>query len=333
MARLHFDENWRVIMTKSHPRIALLFPGQGAQHPGMGRDFVENFSAARLTFEEADLLLQRPLSKIILEGPEDLLTETKNSQTGIFVAGMAIFRVAQELYDLKPFVCAGLSLGEYTALTAAGCLSFRQALPLVQMRGQLMNDACEAQPGAMAVVMGLSAEEVLAAVQEMQLPNDLWVANFNCPGQVVISGTKEGIEKGSTAFMKRQAKRILPLAVHGAFHSGLMTSAKEKLTPYLKKVELTKGSSRIVMNVPGAFVTDSEEMRRNLMEQVTHSVKWEQGIRAMEEQNIDCYIEFGPGKTLSGMNKRIGVKVPTLSIEKVEDLKLIEDFLTKKEPG
>lgn len=317
-------------MKKESPRIALLFPGQGAQYPGMGQDFVHNFSAARFTYEEADILLQRPLSKIILEGPEAVLTETKNSQTGIFVTSMAIFRVVQELYELKPFVCAGLSLGEYTALTAAENFSFSQALPLVQMRGQLMNEACEASPGTMAVVMGLDAEVVVETVSELNLPNDLWVANFNCPGQIVISGTKKGIEQGTAALLKRNAKRVLPLPVHGAFHSGLMQQAQDRLAPHLKNAELTKGSCQVVMNVPGAFVSDVEQMRQNLIEQVTHSVKWEHGIRAMEEQHIDLYIEFGPGKTLSGMNKRIGVRGPTLSIEKVEDLKLIEDYMKKE---
>lgn len=316
---------------KAFQRIAFLFPGQGAQYPGMASDFVQNFSAARLAFEEADELLQRSLSSIILEGPEAVLTETKNSQAGIFVASMALFRVVQELYDLKPIVCAGLSLGEYTALTAAGYLTFREALPLVELRGQFMNEACESSPGEMAVVMGLDAQQVVEAVQSTNLPHDLWVANFNCPGQVVISGTKLGIEAGTAELKKRNAKRILPLPVHGAFHSGLMLQARDKLSPYLKKANLVKGSSQLVMNVPGDFVSDIEDMRRNLIEQVTHSVKWEQGIRAMEEQKIDLYLEFGPGKALSGMNKRIGVQAPTLSIEKVEDLKLIEELMKKGE--
>lgn len=318
-------------MRKTFHRLACLFPGQGAQYPGMARDFVQNFSAARLTFEEADDLLQRPLSAIILEGPETALTETRNSQAGIFVASMALFRVVEELYDIKPTACAGLSLGEYTALAAAGILSFREALPLIQLRGQFMNEACESAPGGMAVVMGLDAEVVAEAVREVNLPHDLWIANYNCPGQVVISGTKVGIEKGTEALKARNAKRVLPLPVHGAFHSGLMQQARDKLAPYLKKAHLAKGTSQLVMNVPGNFVSDIEAMRRNLIEQVTHSVKWEQGIRAMDEQNIDLYIEFGPGKALSGMNKRIGVKGPTLSIDKVEDLNLIEEFVKRGE--
>lgn len=314
-------------MKKKFQRIAFLFPGQGSQYPGMARDFHDNFSAARLTFEEADDLLQRSLSTIILQGPENVLTETRNSQAGIYVASVAILRVVQERYDLKPFICAGLSLGEYTALTAAEWLPFRQALSLVQYRGQFMNEACESTKGTMAVVMGLEAQEVEEIVREVNLPNDLWVANFNCPGQVVISGTLKGIEAGTAAAKARQAKRVLPLQVHGAFHSGLMQEAKDKLAPFIQKAPIVKGTAELVMNVPGESVKDVDHVRRYLTDQVTHSVRWEQGVRAMEKQNIDLYIEFGPGKTLSGMNKRIGVQAPTLTIEKIEDL----DQLTQLE--
>ncbi len=307
-------------MAKTFKRIAFLFPGQGAQYSGMAKDFINNFSAAHLTFEEADDLLKRPISSIILNGPEEVLKETKNSQTGIYVASMAILRVVQELYDLYPYVCAGLSLGEYTALTAAEWLPFRQTLLLVQHRAELMNEACEGTLGTMAVVMGLDSAVVEEVVREVNLPNDLWVANFNCPGQVVLSGTLMGIQAGAEAAKKHGAKRVVPLPVHGAFHSGLMQQAEAKLAPYIQNAPLVQGPAQLVTNVLGDFAPSVEIVRRCLMEQVTHSVRWEQGIRAVEKHDVDLYIEFGPGKTLSGMNKRIEVKAPTISIEKVEDL-------------
>lgn len=301
-------------------KIAFLFPGQGAQYVGMAGDFVKNFAAARLVFEEADDLLKRSLSKIISEGPEKELLQTKNSQTGIFVAGIAILRVVQEMHGLAPFACAGLSLGEYTALTAGGWMAFRDALPLVQHRGELMNEACEVFPGTMSVVMGCSGAEVDDIVNNLKMPNDIWVANYNCPGQVVISGTFKGVEAATAEALKKGAKRVLPLSVYGAFHSGLMQGAEKKLEPYILNTPIKKGVAKIVMNVPGDFVSDLDTVRLNLIKQVTGSVRWEQEIRALEQSGVDLFIEFGPGKTLTGLNKRIGVKVPIISIDKLDDL-------------
>lgn len=305
-------------MTKDK-KIAFIFPGQGAQFPGMGKDFVNNFSAARLTFEEADEILGRRLSDIILNGPESELTQTENSQTGIYVTSMAILRVLLEINGLKPEVCAGLSLGEYTALTAAEMLDFIHCLPLIQTRAKLMNQACEATPGTMAVVIGLNGDVVEQIVKEINLPKDLWVANINCPGQVVISGTAKGVEAGTEAVKAKGAKMVLPLRVQGAFHSGLMQSAEKKLAEPIQRAPFKKGSAKLVMNVPGNFVEESQ-IQTNLVKQVTHPVRWEQGIRAIEQSGIELFVEFGPGKTLSGMNKRICPQIPTVSVETVDEL-------------
>lgn len=307
-------------MPQKNSRFAFIFPGQGTQYPGMGQDFVHNFSAARLTFEEADDLLQFSLSKIILQGPENVLTETKNSQLAIYVTSVAILRVVQELYNLKPTVCAGLSLGEYTALTAGEWLSFQKVLPLVQKRGELMNEACQTTQGTMAAVLGLSAQEIENVVQQVNLPQDLWIANFNCPGQVVLSGTAKGIEKGSEQAKLQGAKKVILLQVSGAFHSGLMTSAEKKFAPFIEDSSIQAGLSKLAMNVPGAIVEDRSQIKNYLIKQVTHSVRWEQSIRQVDQQGIDFYIELGPRKTLAAFNKRIEVVAPTLSIEKIEDL-------------
>lgn len=310
----------------SYQRIAFLFPGQGSQYPGMGKDIFDHFAVARATIEEADDILNRKLSSIIFQGPEAMLTETQNSQTAIFVISVAFTRVLQELFPaLKPQICAGLSLGEYTALTAAEFLPFHDCLPLVQYRAQFMNDACEKRKGAMAVVMGLEADVVEKLVQEANMPHDLWAANFNCPGQVVISGTEKGIAAGSEAAKVKGAKRVLPLSVHGAFHSGLMQEAGERLAPYIENASIRQGKCELVMNVPGNFVKDPVQIRQNLIKQVTNPVRWEQGIKAME--GVDLFIEIGCGKTLAGMNKRIGVLAQTLSFEKMEDLDIISKSL------
>lgn len=304
-------------------RIAFIFPGQGAQYAGMGQDFAKQFSAARLTFEEADDLLNYPLSNIIFNGPEELLKETKNSQLGIYVTSIAIHRVLQELFPIQPVVCSGLSLGEYTALTAGGWIAFREALQLVKHRSELMNEACLSSPGTMVVVMGMDNSSVEEIVREVDLPDELWIANYNCPGQIVLSGTLKGIEAGSALAKSRQAKRVLPLQVQGAFHSGLMKQAQERLAPYIRKAPFVKGESQIVMNVPGDFVEDIDILKENLINQVTHSVRWEQGIQAINHRNIDLFIEFGPGTTLTNMIKRIGVRGEIATIEKVGDLERI----------
>jgi [acyl-carrier-protein] S-malonyltransferase len=314
-------------MTKKK-KIAFIFPGQGAQYPGMAKDFADAFASARETFEEADDHLARNLSQIVFNGPEELLMETRNSQAGIYVASMAILRTVNSLFpDLKPGVCAGLSLGEYTALTATGRLGFSEGLSLVQHRGQFMNDACETTQGTMAVVLGLDAETIEGLVKEVNLPNDLWTANFNCPGQIVISGTLKGIEAGSAAAKSKGAKRILPLAVHGAFHSGLMQLAEERLAAYIESAPLNNSDIELVMNVTGGPVSKLDEVRHNLIKQVTHAVRWEQSIRYMMNADVDLFVEMGCGKTLAGFNKRIGVSAPCISIENIKDISLLEEQL------
>jgi len=311
---------------QKYKKIAFLFPGQGAQYPGMAKEFVENHALAKETFQEADEILGRKISDIILNGPEKTLTETRNSQTGIYVASLAMLRVIQKLFpNLKPSVTAGLSLGEYTALTASDRLPFKPGLNLVQNRGQFMNDACEANKGTMAVIIGLEGPVVEQLVREVNLPNDLWAANFNCPGQVVLSGTVKGIQVGTDAAKAKGAKMVIPLQVHGAFHSGLMKQAEERLKEHIEQAPLVDSSIGLVMNVPGDFVSAIPEIRNNLIKQVTSPVRWEQGIRAMANAGVDLFVEIGPGKTLTGFIKKIPfpVPIPSISIEKVKDLELL----------
>ena len=310
--------NKKVIAIPSR-KWAFLFPGQGAQYPGMTKDFYDNFAEARCVFEEADEFLGFPLAKLIFEGPKEELTLTKNSQVAIYVASLAVLRTIQEQFpELAPTVCAGLSLGEYTALTAAGKLSFREGLALVRSRAAYMNEACEKHPGTMQVVLGMDekgVEEVLAGIAQKA-----WVANLNCPGQIVIAGTIDGVAVAAEALKSKGAKRVLQLDVSGAFHSGLMQEAKDKLAPQIAAVRLEESAVEVVMNVSGGYVSDIAMMRSNMIEQVTSPVRWEKGVRAMVQQGIESYLEIGCGKTLCGMNKRIGVAEPTISIEKVSDL-------------
>ncbi len=324
---LAFLQKWNNKMGSKFKKIALLFPGQGAQYCGMGKDFFDQFAVVRQTYEEADDLLKRSLSTVIFKGPEELLTQTQNSQTGIFVTSIAIAKAMQELCGIQFYATAGLSLGEYSALVAGQYLNFAEALQLVDLRSQLMNLACENTQGAMIVVMGMEADAVKEIVNRLHLPQDLWVANLNCPGQVVLSGTLKGIQVATMEIKERGAKRVIPLQVQGAFHSGLMQSAQRSLEPALKEASFKNGSCRLVMNVPGDFVNECEQIKRFLIQQVTHSVLWEKGIRALDQDGVDLFVEFGPGKTLSGLNKRIGVTAETISIEKLEDLESFKQHL------
>lgn len=311
-------------MTKKY---AFLFPGQGAQYPGMARDFYDQFPIARQTFEEADQFLNRPFSKLVFEGPSEELTLTKNSQIAIYIASIAILRVVQQQFpELSPMLCAGLSLGEYTALTAAGKIRFTDCLDLVRTRAEAMHVACEETKGSMQVVLGMTEETIEAAIRELNPLHPVWIANLNCPGQVVIAGSIEALAIAGDALKQKGAKRVLPLEVSGAFHSGLMRSAQEKLAAKIATVPFHESAIEIAMNVPGDFVSSVEQIRQALIDQVVSPVRWEKGIRKMIERKIDVYFEMGPGKTLSGMNKRIGAE-PTFSVEKIADLEELNKLM------
>lgn len=307
-------------------RVAFIFPGQGAQFPGMGKEIFETFPRARELLEEAEDILKKPLKRLIFEGPEELLIKTSNSQVAIFVVSVAIWQVLASLVPaISPVATAGLSLGEYTAAVCAGVISYQEALPLVQLRAALMEEACVKYPGTMAVILGLSSEEVEKMVLEMKLPYDLWAANFNCPGQVVISGTHQGIAAATEAAKQRGAKRVLPLSVHGAFHSGLMADAQERLAPMIDSAVMEKPKCSFAMNVPGGFVESCDLIRSNLKKQVTSPVRWEQGIREIEKKGIDFYFEIGPGTTLAGMNKKIGISGSTLNFQTCDAFEALQE--------
>ena len=300
-------------------KIAYIFPGQGAQYVGMGKDFYEFNKEVKAVFNRADDVLGKGFTSLIFEGPMDKLTQTQYSQPAIYVVSFAIFTALQHRYpQVKPYVCAGLSLGEYTALAASGKIPFEEGLELVAKRGELMQNACEIAPGSMRVVLGMQEADIAKALFSME--KEVCIANLNCPGQVVIAGTKEGLDKAAEALKAAGAKRVLPLEVSGAFHSFLMQSARDGLTPYLQKAHLQESNVKFVMNTPGDFVSEISQIRSNLMAQVTEPVYWQKGIEAMVGSGVTHFLEMGPGKTLQGMNKRIGVSLPTYSIEKLEEL-------------
>lgn len=308
-------------MKKMH-KWAFIFPGQGSQYVGMGKDFYHTFPVAKEVFQEADEILQQNFSRIIFESPLEILTLTKNSQIAIFLVSMAILRTLHtQLPLIKPAICAGLSLGEYTALHAAEKIGFSDCLKLVQVRADAMHEACQETKGTMQVVLGLTEDMVATALQEISPKSGpVWVANINCPGQIVIAGSVKNVAIAAMYLKQKGAKRVISLEVAGAFHSGLMQSAKEKLADKIQNAAIHESKICFTMNVPGTIVDSVAMIKRYLLEQVTSPVRWQQSIKAMQDFGANVFLEIGPGKTLSGMNKKIGVEAPTLHIEKVTDL-------------
>ena len=292
----------------------------------MGKDFYEIFPTFKQTLQEGDDLLGFSLTDLIFKGPAEELTLTKNSQVAIYVVSIGMWRVlSEQMGGMVPSAVAGLSLGEYTALTASGRLKFEEGVKLVRARGLYMHEAGIKHPGTMAVCLGMKPRDVEEAISSVQ---GVWIANLNCPGQVVISGTVEGVKSASKALKENGAKRILPLHVSGAFHSGLMEEAKGLLKEKINRISLEESSVDFVMNVTGNYTLEGE-IKQNMIDQVTAPVLWEKGIRAMQERGIERFVEVGCGKTLNGMLKKIGVAGETFSIEKVEDLETLHQGASK----
>jgi [acyl-carrier-protein] S-malonyltransferase len=288
----------------------------------MGKDFYTQFASYREVFEEAEDLLSWKISDLIFSGDSQELALTKNCQVAIYITSMAMLRVIEEeVGSLDPVLTAGLSLGEYSALTAAKKISFVDCLELVQLRGLYMHQAALEEKGTMVAVLGLQEEEIAEALDGL----DLWVANINCPGQIVVSGRRELLELGTEKLKIRGAKRVIPLDVSGAFHTELMRSAKEKLEPKICAIPFHPSNIDVVMNVTGNVASSVEEMRKNLILQVIKPVRWEASIREIEKRSPALYVEIGPGATLAGMNKKNQVTGSTISIGKVGDLKLLEE--------
>lgn len=295
-------------------QLGVIFPGQGVQFVGMGADVAARFPIAQETFEEADDCLGLKLSDLIFHGPSNDLMRTEWSQPAIFVVSMALLHVVRNEYpELEETMVAGLSLGEYTALVASGRAPFREVLQLVRRRGELMGEACNRTRGGMALFMGISEEATLEITREVP---GLWPANYNCPGQLIVSGTEAGLVAGGELAKKRGAKRVLRLEVQGAFHSPLMEYASLELSEMIQALPLANSSVPMMMNASGDWASE-EEIRRNLLLQITHPVKWEQGIKA---SGVTSFLEIGPGKTLAGMNKRIDPNIQTMSIGTVEEI-------------
>ena len=296
-------------------KIAFIFPGQGAQACGMGKDFYEQTETGKRIFDKATQLMGFSMPQLCFE-ENDRLDITEYTQAAMVTASIAMMRVLEE-NGIKPDVAAGLSLGEYCALAAAGVMSDEDAIWTVRQRGILMQEAVPVGEGAMAAILALDAaaiEEVTGAME------GVWIANYNCPGQIVISGEKAAVEEACEKLKAAGAKRAVMLNVSGPFHSGMLTAAGEKLGQGLSRVELHEPRIPYVANVTAQYVKSAAEVKELLTRQVSSSVRWQQSVEAMIGDGVDTFIEIGPGKTLAGFMRKISRDVKTLNVEKLEDI-------------
>lgn len=298
-------------------KTALLFAGQGAQAVGMGKDLAAAFPAAKAWFDRANAALGYDLASICFNGPELELTKTENAQPGIFLVSWVAFQLLKEQApSLKFDATAGLSLGEFTALTAAGAMSFEDGLRVVHQRGRFMQEACEATRGGMAAVIGLDE----APTREVCAEAGVTIANLNCPGQIVISGEADKIAKAVELAKAKGAKRAIALPVAGAYHSPLMAGAQPKLQAELARVKLSPPVVPVISNVTGQPHGNAADISARLVEQVTSSVLWEKSMRHLLAQGFTRFIELGPGTALSGFMKRIDKGAQMLNVADVPSL-------------
>jgi len=281
---------------------AYIFPGQGAQFPGMGKDLFETSEKAKEMFRTADQILGFEISKIMFDGTEEELRQTKVTQPAIFIHSVILATLLGDRF--QPNMVAGHSLGEFSALVAAGALSFEDGLKLVAARAQAMQEACELQPSTMAAILGLE-DQVVDDICHQITEEVVVAANFNCPGQVVISGSLKGVELGCLKLTEAGAKRAIPLSVGGAFHSPMMAPAQEKLEAAIDQTVINTPCCPIYQNVVARGVTNPDEIKHNLKIQLTGAVKWTQSVQQMISDGATEFYEVGPGKVLQGLVKKI----------------------------
>ncbi|HGE70523.1 TPA: [acyl-carrier-protein] S-malonyltransferase [Candidatus Poribacteria bacterium] len=305
-------------------KVGAIFAGQGAQYAGMGLKLI-NYKAGKETFKEANDVLNMDIEKLCCEGTDEELADTAVTQPAIVTCSIALFRIFQsEAVNITEFgsfnsfdisATAGLSVGEYSALVVSGALTFADALRLVKERGKLMAEAGKINPGTMLAIMGLDDATIKSICEEASSLGIVQPANYNCPGQIVISGQKDAVQKAQELAQKAGAKRCIPLDVSGAFHSPLMRPAEDGLRNALKEISFSKPSIPFIANVTGDYLYDPDEIKEMLALQLTNPIQWEKCVLKMVNDGIETFIEFGPGKVLSGLVRRICQKAKVFNME------------------
>lgn len=299
-------------------KIAFIFPGQGSQTIGMGKSIAEDYPLSREIFNKADQKLGYSLSKIVFEGPQEELTLTTNAQPALLTTSIAILEYFKKS-GIAPDFVAGHSLGEYTALVAAGAFSFEEGVYAVRRRGEFMEKAVPNGEGTMAAVLGLDRERLSEVTNEITESGHLvQLANVNCPGQIVISGTRKGVELAGVKAKEVGAKRVLPLQVSGPFHSELMKPAAENIKIVLDEMTIENAKIPVIANVSASVMESATEIKTKLIEQLYSPVQWEQSVQKMIDLGVTAFIEIGPGKVLSGLVKKINRSVATYAISDIQ---------------
>ena len=306
-------------------KLAFVFPGQGAQKVGMGKDFFDNYDVAKKMFKEADEALGYSIMKMCFEGPEEDLKLTANTQPAILTISCIANEIMKE-NDVQPEITGGHSLGEYSALVAAGVLQFQDAVALVHKRGAYMQEAVPVGEGGMAAIIGVDREKIVEICQSVSAESPVQAVNFNCPGQIVIAGATRGVELAVEELKAAGAKKAVILPVSAPFHSTLMQPAAEKLAVELDKVTLSDAKIPVVANVNAQILTKAEDIKASLVAQAASPVLWEDCVAKMKEFGADVLLEAGPGKTLCGFNRRIDKSIKSLNVEDVESLEKSLDY-------
>jgi len=303
-------------------KVAFIFPGQGSQYIGMGKDFFENFREAREVFQEADDVLHLSISSLCFQGPEEALKLTENTQPAVLTTSIAVLRVLQAEKGVVPNLVAGHSLGEYSALVVSGAFAFADSVQIVRLRGRFMQEAVPVGEGAMAAILGMERGQVEKLCEEAAQGDVLTPANFNCPGQIVIAGHAKAIERAMER-VKQNGKKAVALPVSAPFHSPLMKPAGERLGKVLEGITIQDLKIPVVTNVEADINQSKERVKELLVTQVSSPVRWEESMQKISGNGIEQILEIGPGKVLSGLMKRINPKVETKNIEDIQTLKKI----------